>query len=142
LAVEHEALSRSKLYATTPVDGRSPFVRFTHPDRDMAPRTQAELDAQRARTTQLLAALGLEEMGLVREFDLCRFTHGFTRMSTDPLIEKSDQQQLMLPVRLNLFQELGNGKIPIYVVTQANEAIYVRLRPETVYAWLRAVGVT
>jgi len=110
LAVEHEALSRSKLRATSPVDGRSSFVRFTHPDKDMAPRTQSELVAQIARTTSLLEVLGIEDMGLVREFDLCRFTHGYTRMSTDPLIEKSDQQQLRLPVRLNLFQELGNHK--------------------------------
>ncbi|WP_418132773.1 hypothetical protein ABL849_24130 [Variovorax sp. 375MFSha3.1] len=141
LAVEHEALRRSKLSKLSAVDGRSHFVRFTEPDRDLAPRTQAELNAQKATTSRLLSAMGLAEMGLVREFDLCRFTHGFTRMSTDPLIEKSDLQQLLLPVRLNLFQPLGNGKIPIYVVTQANEAIYVRLRPELVYEWLRAVGV-
>lgn len=142
LAVEHEALRRSKLTKLSVADGRSPFVRFTEPDRDLAPRTKAELDTQRATTSRLLSAMGLAEMGLIREFDLCRFTHGFTRMSTDPLIEKSDQQQLMLPVRLNLFQPLGNGKIPIYVVTQANEAIYARLNPELVYEWLRAVGVT
>lgn len=43
---------------------------------------------------------------------------------------------------VNLFQALGNNKIPIYVVTQANEAIYARLNPELVYEWLRAVGVT
>lgn len=142
LAVEYEALRRSKLSKLSAVDGRSPFVRFTEPDRDLAPRTKAELDAQKAATSQLLRGMGLAEMGLIREFDLCRFTHGFTRMSTDPIIEKSDQQQLRLPVRLNLFQALGNGKIPIYVVTQANEAIYVRLNPELVYEWLRAVGVT
>lgn len=142
LAVEHEALSRSKLRATTPVDGRSQFVRFTHPDKDLAPRTKLALEAQVSRTTDLLLALGVADMGLVREFDLCRFTHGFTRMSTDPLIEKSDQQTLRLPVRLNLFQELGNQKIPIYVVNQSNEAIYVRLRPETVYQWLRSLGVS
>ncbi|MFT4508564.1 hypothetical protein [Caballeronia sp. 15711] len=141
LAVEHEALRRSKLDATHPVDGRSPFVRFTHPDKDLAPRTQGQLEEQTRRTAQLLSVLGMEEMGLIREFDLCRFTHGYTRMSTDPIIEKSDQQQLLFPVRLNLFQELGNGKIPIYVVTQANEAIYVKLRPQAVYAWLREVGV-
>jgi hypothetical protein len=142
LAVEHEALSRSKLSATTSVDGRSPFVRFACPEKDLAPRTRAELDAQVSRTKMLLGALGVSEMGLVREFDLCRFTHGFTRMSTDPLIEKSDQQALRLPVRLNLFQELGNQKIPIYVVNQSNEAIYVRLQPDTVYQWLRSVGVS
>lgn len=142
LSVEHEALWRSKLTKTSVAEGRSPFVRFTQPDKDLAPRTQAELDAQKATTARLLEALGMAEMGLVREFDLCRFTHGFTRMSTDPLIEKNDQQELHLPVRLNLFQPLGNGKIPIYVVTQANEAIYVRLNPEVVYDWLKQVGAT
>lgn len=142
LAVEHEALSRSKIHAANPADGRSPFVRFVHPDKDLAPRTKAELSIQQARTSQLLGLLGISDMGLIREFDLCRFTHGFTRMSTDPLIEKSDQQPLMLPVRLNLFQKLGNDKIPIYVVNQANEAIYVRLDPKKVYSWLRSVEVT
>jgi hypothetical protein len=117
-------------------------VRFTHLDRDLAPRTPQALAVQQDRTKLLLGALGIEDMGLVREFDLCRFTHGYTRMSTDPLIEKSDQQQMEFSVRLNLFQALGNGKIPIYVVTQANEAVYVRLRPTVVYEWLRKVGVT
>jgi hypothetical protein len=142
LVVEHEALQRSTLSKLSVAGGRSPFVRFTEPDRDLAPRTEGELIVQKAATSRLLAAMGLAEMGLVREFDLCRFTHGFTRMSTDPLIEKTDQQKLMLPVRLNLFQALGNGRIPIYVVTQANEAIYARLNPEVVYNWLLAVGVT
>lgn len=142
LAVEHEALRRSKLSKLSLVDGRSPFVRFNEPDVDLAPRTSEELYAQKDTTSRLFSALGVAEMGLIREFDLCRFTHGFTRMSTDPLIEKSDQQTLQLPVRLNLFQALGNGKIPIYVVTQANEALYVRLNPEVVDEWLRTVGVT
>ena len=142
LAAEHEALRRSKLNATNVADARSPFVRFTHLDRDLAPRTPQALAIQQDRTKLLLGALGIEDMGLVREFDLCRFTHGYTRMSTDPLIEKSDQQQMEFSVRLNLFQALGNGKIPIYVVTQANEAVYVRLRPTVVYEWLRKVGVT
>lgn len=141
LAAEHEALSRSKIHATNPVDGRSPFVRFTHLDKDLAPRSKADLASQQDRTSQLLRTLGVEDMGLIREFDLCRFTHGYTRMSTDPIIEKSDQQTLQLPVRLNLFQELGNSKIPIYVVNQANEAIYVRLMPDKVYEWLKAVEV-
>ena len=142
LSVEHEALSRAKLTTTAPVDGRSQFVRFAHPDKDMAPRTDDELKAQTNRTQLLESAMGLEELGLIREFDLCRFTHGYTRMTTDPLIEKKDQQSQWFPVRLRLFPSLGTGKRPLYIVTQANEAIYVRLNPTTVYDWLRAVGVS
>jgi hypothetical protein len=75
---------------------------------------------------------------LIREFDLCRFTHGYTRVSATPILEKRGQD---VPVRLRLFDSLRNSKRPIYVVTQANEAVYVRLDPEAVYAWLQAVDV-
>lgn len=47
-----------------------------------------------------------------------------------------------VPVRLRLFEPLRSNKRPIYVVTQANEAIYVSLKPEQVYEWLRAVEVS
>jgi len=46
-----------------------------------------------------------------------------------------------VPVRLRLFEPLRSNKRPIYVVTQANEAIYVSLKPEQVYEWLSVVGV-
>ncbi|ABM39977.1 hypothetical protein [Polaromonas naphthalenivorans] len=142
LAVEHEALNRSKLSATAGLEGRAPFVRFNHLDKDLSPSTEALRTEQQQATTRLMGLLGMAEIGLIREFDLCRFTHGFTRMSSEPLIEKNDSGQAVhYPVRLNLFPTLGNGKRPVYVVTQANEAIYVRLRPELVYAWLKGVGV-
>lgn len=141
LAIEHEALHRSKLSKTTSLDGRAPYVRFTALDHDLAPKNAATRNDQQRRTAALLPALGIEDMGLIREFDLCRFTHGYTRMSTDPTIEKMDPQKVRLPVRLRLFPRLGNGKLPIYVVTQANEAIYIRLNPGAVFEWLRQVGV-
>lgn len=143
LAVEHEALHLSKLSATGGLEGRAPFVRFNHLDKDLSPRTEALRTEQQRVTTRLMGRLGMADVGLIREFDLCRFTHGFTRMSNEPLIEKNDSgQAVRYPVRLNLFPTLGNDKRPIYVVTQANEAFYVRLRPELVYAWLQEVGVS
>jgi hypothetical protein len=141
LAVEHEALSRSTLRHTSVDVGRSPFVRFRNPEPDLAPRAASYASLERSGIDAAFQALGVDEMGLIREFDLCKFTHGYTRMSTDPLIEKSDQQQVRFPVRLNLFQPLGNDKIPIYVVRQSNEAIYVQLNSEAVVRWLGEVGV-
>jgi len=141
LAVEHEALKRSKLSATVRLDGRAGFVRFTNLDRELAPKGPGEKAQQEEVTSSLMQDLGIAELGLIREFDLCRFTHGYTRMSNEPRIEKSDQQKLVLPVRLRLFPQLRSGKKPIYVVTQANEAIYISLRPEMVYEWLKRVGV-
>ncbi|MFY0663212.1 MAG: hypothetical protein JXQ97_01200 [Natronospirillum sp.] len=137
LTVEHEALNRGKLSAA-PEGGRSPFVRFNHLDNDLAPKDATVKAAQEAETQLLMNKLGMEELGLIREFDLCRFTHGYTRVSATPTFEKRGQN---MPVRLRLFDPLSNGKRPIYVVTQANEALYVRLDPKAVYAWLQDVGV-
>ncbi|ELE2134426.1 hypothetical protein ACMFRU_002538 [Vibrio cholerae] len=137
LAVEHEALNRGKLSAVSD-GGRSKFVRFNHLDNDLAPKDACKKAAQEAKTQHLMTQLGIVELGLIREFDLCRFTHGYTRVSATPTLEKRKQ---FMPVRLRLFEPLRNGKRPIYVVTQANEAIYVRLNPSQVYKWLRAVGV-
>ena len=142
LAVEHEALSQSKLDATVTLDGRAPFVRFNHLDKDLSPKTETARATQQAVTERLIVQAGMADFGLIREFDLCRFTHGFTRMSNEPLIEKNESGKTVLyPVRLNLFPTLGNRKRPIYIVTQANEAFYVRLDPKVVYAWLGTLGL-
>lgn len=138
LAVEHEALHRGKL-STPPDGGRAKFVRFNHLDNDLAPKGANAKALQEAETQNLMAKLGIADLGLIREFDLCRFTHGYTRVSATPTLNKRNQD---MPVRLKLFEPLRNSKRPIYVVTQANEALYVRLRPEAVYNWLQAVGVS
>ncbi len=137
LAVEHEALNRGKLSAA-PDGARAKFVRFNHLDNDLAPKSASEKAAQEAKTQRLMRKLGLADLGLIREFDLCRFTHGYTRVCATPTLEKRGQN---MPVRLRLFDPLRNGKRPIYVVTQGNEALYARLDPSAVYRWLQAVGV-
>lgn len=140
LAVEHEVLRRSKLSAPKGSGGRLPFVRFTHLDADLAPHDEVRKAAQERATADLLKCLGIETMGLIREFDLCRFTYGFSRMQPIPTFEK---RQRMMPVRLNLFPSIqteGGGKHPIYAVTQANEAIYVKLDQVQVYRWLRELS--
>lgn len=124
LAVEHEALNRGKLSA--PSDGgRAKFVRFNHLDDDLAPKGADSKAKQEAETQHLMKKLGMADLGLIREFDLCRFTHGYTRVSATPILNKRNKD---MPVRLRLFDPLDNGKRPIYVMTQANEAIYVTLR--------------
>jgi len=137
LAVEHEALWRGKLSAPAEA-GRSPFVRFNHLDNDLAPKDAGAKKRQEDETTALMRKLGLAELGLVREFELCRFTHGYSRVSPIPTMEKRNQ---LMPVRLKLFDPLRSGKRPIYVVTQENEALYVQLDPQQVFEWLTEVGV-
>ena len=139
LSVEHEALCRNKLNRTALSGERSPFVRFYRLDNDLAPKDKAVKDVQEAKTSALMAKLGVAELGLIREFELCRFTHGYSRVSAIPVMDKRGQS---VPVRLRLFEPLKNQKRPIYVVNQANEAIFVGLNPEQVYAWLKDVNVS
>lgn len=139
LAVEHEALFRNKISRTSEGGARSPFVRFYRLDQDLAPKSTVAKVAQEAKTVELMSRLGFAELGLIREFELCRFTHGYSRVSAVPIMTKRGRD---VPVRLRLFEPLRSNKRPIYVVTQANEAIYVSLKPEHVYEWLRVVEVT
>lgn len=138
LSVEHEALRLSKLSKTRDDSGRSPFVRFQHLDRDLAPKDDGAKLKQEQETAKLMKKLGMVELGMVRDFELCRFTHGYTRVGATPTLEKHGTD---LPVRLRMFEPLDGGRRPVYVVTQANEALYVQLDPEAVYTWLAAVGM-
>lgn len=137
LAVEHEALKLSKLSRSTE-SGRAAFVRFNHLDNDLAPKDEAAKARQEQQSKRLMAKLGMAEAGLVREFELCRFTHGYTRVSPTPIMDKRGQR---VPVRLRLFEALRTSQRPVYVVTQQNEALYVQLDHKDVYKWLQAVGV-
>ena len=76
-------------------------------------------------------------MGLIREFELCRFSFGYSRMESTPVLR--DKRGMDMPVRLNLFPPVRQNdsmRYPVYVVQQGNEAIYVRLKEEQVLEWL------
>lgn len=139
LAVEHEALRKHTLSKGPDASGRAPFVRFRHLDDDLAPKSESQRASQEDETAQLMGRLGLAEAGLIRDFQLCRFNHGYTRVSANPTVEYLG---IDTPVRLRMFDPVDSGRRPVYVVTQGNEAIYMQLQPEQVYAWLTELGVT
>ncbi len=141
LAVEHEALRTTRLAVETRHRGKKRYVSFTRLDEDLAPELAEDVELRQDQTRTLLDGLGLADMGLIREFDLCRFSFGYTRMESQPVLvgKRNDN----MPVRLNLFPQvrLDSGmKTPIYVVQQGNEALYVRLREDVVLAWLGSLG--
>lgn len=135
LAVEHEALERGKLKVGNS-GNKQTFVRFTAMDNDLSPKDPAKKAAQEQETRLLMGQMGIEDMGLIREFDLCQFTYGYSRLSSGPQAEVGSE---IYPTKLRVFdrvQTKDGPRRPIYTITQANEAIYVRLNPSSVYAWL------
>lgn len=140
LGIEHATLKASRLDVETRAGGKRPYVSFARLDDDLAPEDRDEAESQQTTTRQLLNQLGLEDMGLIREFDLCKFSYGFSRMESGPVLR--DKRGMDMPVRLNLFPSVRVDdayKTPIYVIQQSNEAIYVRLKEAQVLRWLQSL---
>ncbi len=141
LAIEHEMLKQNRLDVSVEVRGKRGFVSFKNLDSDLQPETQVETERLEGAARRMLVQLGLDEMGLIRAFSLCKFSFGYSRMSPAPVLR--DKHNLDMPVRLRLFPTVpdeGNQKHPIYVVQQQNQALYVRLNEAMVREWIRSVG--
>jgi hypothetical protein len=143
LALEHAVLSAATLDRPRDPYGRRRFVPFADMDTDLCPSdNQTEIAQIQSQTKSAQARLHFARLGLIREFDLCRFTFGHTRVSALPVTER---HKIQMPVRLRLFPKVnftsdGSKRHPIYVITQSNEAIYVRLEAAAVFAWLKRNG--
>ena len=95
-----------------------------------------------AMLTELLGRLGLERIVLIRGLPICEFSFGFTRVSATPIYYREfNNRRVPMPVRLNAFPEVPNGKRPVYVTQQKNEALYFELSEARVRNWLVANGV-
>ena len=141
LSIEHATLKSTRLDVETKTNGKKPYVSFTRLDEDLAPEDRDQTEKQQDATRDLLDKLGVEDMGLIREFDLCRFSFGYSRMESTPVLR--DKRGKDMPVRLNLFPPVRHNdtmKYPVYVVQQGNEAIYVRLKEELVLEWLQSLN--
>jgi hypothetical protein len=140
LAIEHATLKSTRLDVETKTNGKKPYVSFARLDEDLAPEEKDKTDQVQSATRELFNKLGLEDMGLIREFDLCRFSFGYSRMESTPVLR--DKRGMDMPVRLNLFppvKQSDSARYPVYIIQQGNEAIYVRLNEQLVLNWLHSV---
>lgn len=141
LSLEHAALRETRLEIEAKANGKKKYVSFTRLDEDLSPEDHEQTKKQQGLTRNLLDKLGLDDMGLIREFDLCKFSFGYSRMESMPILR--DKRGMDMPVRLNLFPPVKNNgamKYPAYIVQQSNEALYVRLQEESVLRWLRSLN--
>lgn len=140
LALEHSVLRQTTLDAPPDAYQRRAFVPFTNLDADLDPTGNPDPHGALAHAAgAMLRQLGIARMGLIRNFDLCRFTYGYSRVSSLPTVVKHD---MSMPVRLRLLPTVtmeDGPRHPIYVVTQSNEAIYVQLDEQSVYQWLMSL---
>ncbi len=131
--VEHDALRRRKV----DIASEASNLRQPHPEL-CAEHGEAALEAvYRDRVAQDLARAGIADAFLIRNLDMVEFSFGFTRVSATPITTQKDRP---MPVRLMGFPRLPNNRRPVYVIEQQNEAIYMRLDPAAVVAFLRENG--
>lgn len=141
LAVEHFSLKKKKLEPGDTSGGKRGFVNFVSLDPDLAPVNLQEKALIEKQTADYLSMLGIAQMGLVREFDLCRFSFGYSRVSPSPVLY--EKHNLNMPVRLRVFEKTRiseSQRHPIYVIQQANQAIYVKLNEQAVYRWIESLN--
>lgn len=143
LAVEHRALSDTKLSGQRTEGSRAAFIPFASPDDRLTPwRKEDEASRGKEVVIRSLKALGIVQAGLIPGFELFRFTYGYSRTSSTPHPQRPSKKT---PVRLCLFPETrirAERKHPIYVLQQKNEAFYFQLDEKCVLNWLAAAGCT
>ena len=114
------------------------YVPFENPDEDLI---HTPLENKEGRTRQLLDLMGVEQMGLIRQFKLCFFSFGYTRRHPAPVLRNNNK--IDVPVRLCLFEKINVAEVkkhPVYVLRQENEAIYVRLSERAVREFIQGLG--
>lgn len=145
MAVEHRTLSAEKLRSTAKVDGKDACVDVTAPDRFLLP-DDADREAVVVKVKATLGLLGIAEMRLIRDLQVCEFSFGYTRVSSSPTLKRTEKAgDQDMPVRLNMFDRIISQEragFPVYCLQQANEAFYVRLDEATVRAWMERNGMS
>lgn len=142
LTIEHDRFVREHITA-----GKEPAHRAVdvmNPDRLLtdAYGDESRMQHYRAEVGAPLRGMGIAELVLIRGLPVCEFSFGYTRVSSEPVyVREFNNRGVNMPVRLNAFPQMRNGKRPIYVTRQSNEALYFCLDEGRVGRWLRVNGI-
>ncbi len=138
LSLEHAMIEKKHLSA---VDPRS-HADLNSPPDDIRPEWAVGpnvLAAYKAEMEATCGILGIKKICLIRELDIVQYSFGFSRVKHVPAFDFKNKP---MPVRLNLYPHIEQGRRPIYTLNKKNEAIYVKLDQEQVIRWLEANNVT
>lgn len=139
LLVEHRALLETSVNDARLSDGKRAFVPLDKLDEYIGPEDEEKRETLNQEHRSRIVLLGMEEIGLIRNFKLLHFSFGYSRISASPTTEHIGRT---MPVRLKLFPKTTideDKKHPIYILQQDNEAIYGRLQEEHVREWLQLI---
>lgn len=147
MAVEHRTLAEEKLHGGQLADGKQISVDVTVLDEFLFPdgvASEEQRDRIRAASRRRLDLLGVAEMRLIRDVQICEYTFGYTRTSAKPTVKRDKAGQGEMPVRLRLFDRVIVSETlrhPVLCLMQSNEGFYVKLDEANVLRWLAANGI-
>jgi hypothetical protein len=138
LSLEHAMIENKHL---TGIGNRN-YYDLKSPPEDVRPELASGEDGLATYKTEMNSAcsiMGIERICLIRELEIVQYSYGFSRVKHVPVYESKNKP---MPVRLNLYPHIERNKRPIYILSQKNEAIYVKLDQGQVISWLLANHVT
>jgi hypothetical protein len=141
LTIEHDRFVAEHIHERR---AQHESIEVMEPDRLIcdAVGDPARLAQYQNTTGNLLRRTGLDQIVLIRGLPICEFSFGFTRVSSTPIYYREfNGRRVPMPVRLNAFSELPNGRRPVYVTQQRNEALYFKVDERRVRRWLAANGM-
>ncbi|AFE05822.1 hypothetical protein COCOR_04421 [Corallococcus coralloides DSM 2259] len=139
LTIEHDAVRKEHVEEKQKLGAA---IDVLAPDRTLCDAVGEHLAAYKAETGDLLRKLGIDTLTFIRGLPICEYTFGYSRVSSGPIYHREyNGRSIPMPVRLKAFPRINNGKHPVYVLQQDNEALYVRLNESRVRAWLAANAV-
>jgi hypothetical protein len=142
LTIEHDRFVRE--HVTAAKEHKHRAVDVMQPDRLLTDAYGDDVKMRRYREDigTPLRGMGIAELVLIRGLPVCEFSFGYTRVSSEPVyVREFNNRRVDMPVRLNAFPQMRNGRRPIYVTRQNNEALYFRLDEGRVRRWLLANSV-
>lgn len=141
LLVEHRALIDLVVNEGVLENGLRSYIPLDRLDEHVGPAAEDARRALNEKHREIMDNVGIETIGLVRKFKTIHFSFGFTRVGHSPRLQYIND--IMVPVRLKLFPRVriddSRRRHPVFVLKQANEAIYVRLKKEDVERWLESI---
>jgi hypothetical protein len=138
LALEHASF-RSEVVDRQGTAPNLPAISVLNPEVcDIDSADTAERNSYQSTVQHHLHQLGLDEVVLLRGLDICEFSFGYTRVSSNPCTKIKERE---MPVRLRAFEYVEKKKRPIYLLEQKNEGFYVKLNEERVTEWLSKNGL-
>ncbi|MEM7097955.1 MAG: hypothetical protein AAF541_06800 [Pseudomonadota bacterium] len=143
LLVEHSALLETVVNESYLASGLRSYTPLDQLDEHVGPSQEEARSELNQKHREIMDRIGIETLGLVRDFRTTNYSFGFTRVGSTPRINYINDTEV--PVRLKLFprvqiDEGEKAQHPVYVLKQANEAIYVRLSESDVRRWMTDIA--